>query len=294
MEMVPDRPAFDALGAPNESDTAEYEIGISTTDITAPEEDHLDALGNSESEHAEGYPDRITVPDELKDWAIPNPDYNPPVFTSEWVATTGVELGVSDPDDPNEVDFTQRPSFEGDYGFDEQGLPLNPKGRQGIAGRGDLAKHGPNQAADAVVESNGHILLIRRRSGDWAIPGGKIDTGERAADAAVRELREETGLDLYGYEGAVVYEGYVDDPRNTDNSWMETSARYFFVEDSTPAVQGADDAIQAKWFRAETIEELTQAIRTLDNLEPDQPALFASHEDILTRVFRLRAAKKAQ
>ena len=49
----------------------------------------------------------------------------------------------------------------------------------------------------AVVEG-GNILLIRRTRepyrGLWAIPGGKIEFGETAVDAVVRETREETGL----------------------------------------------------------------------------------------------------
>lgn len=42
------------------------------------------------------------------------------------------------------------------------------------------------------------ILLIRRgkppREGEWSLPGGRIEWGERAADAALRELEEETGV----------------------------------------------------------------------------------------------------
>jgi 8-oxo-dGTP diphosphatase len=45
---------------------------------------------------------------------------------------------------------------------------------------------------------DGHVLLIRRgnppRQGDWSIPGGKLEWGEKAIDAAIRELAEETGV----------------------------------------------------------------------------------------------------
>ena len=49
-----------------------------------------------------------------------------------------------------------------------------------------------------VVVSNpaGEVLLIRRSDNDnWAVPGGAIDLGESMVQAAVRETREETGID---------------------------------------------------------------------------------------------------
>lgn len=47
-----------------------------------------------------------------------------------------------------------------------------------------------------VANDAGDILLIRRSDNDnWALPGGAIDLGESAAQAAVRETKEETGID---------------------------------------------------------------------------------------------------
>ncbi|MBL8545492.1 MAG: NUDIX hydrolase [Hyphomonadaceae bacterium] len=55
----------------------------------------------------------------------------------------------------------------------------------------------PVAAAGVVCLRGGEVLLIRRgappREGEWSLPGGRIEFGERAADAALRELREETG-----------------------------------------------------------------------------------------------------
>jgi 8-oxo-dGTP pyrophosphatase MutT (NUDIX family) len=48
----------------------------------------------------------------------------------------------------------------------------------------------------AVTNDNGEILFIRRTDNDnWALPGGAIDLGESLAQAAVRETKEETGID---------------------------------------------------------------------------------------------------
>jgi len=61
----------------------------------------------------------------------------------------------------------------------------------------------------AVAVHDGALLLVRRRAGRpggglWAVPGGRVEPGERLADAVVRELAEETGLratcgDLVGF-----------------------------------------------------------------------------------------------
>lgn len=58
----------------------------------------------------------------------------------------------------------------------------------------------PALAADCVVfDPAGRLLLIRRKNppfqGQYALPGGFVDYGERMEDAALRELREETGIE---------------------------------------------------------------------------------------------------
>ncbi|MEV5277426.1 NUDIX domain-containing protein [Streptomyces sp. NPDC051994] len=53
-------------------------------------------------------------------------------------------------------------------------------------------------ASSAVVtDGQGRVLLQRRRDNDlWALPGGGMDMGDSLPGAAVREVREETGLDV--------------------------------------------------------------------------------------------------
>ena len=49
----------------------------------------------------------------------------------------------------------------------------------------------------AVVLSDHQVLLVKREDFEvWALPGGAIDPGESVSDAAIRETREETGLDV--------------------------------------------------------------------------------------------------
>jgi len=52
-------------------------------------------------------------------------------------------------------------------------------------------------AAVALLDSGGNILLLRRKDNDkWTMPGGTLDFGESLTDCAMREMREETGLQI--------------------------------------------------------------------------------------------------
>ena len=48
-----------------------------------------------------------------------------------------------------------------------------------------------------VVVAGDRVLLVRdAKDGDWEVPGGRIDRGDRSGEALDREVREETGLDV--------------------------------------------------------------------------------------------------
>jgi len=58
----------------------------------------------------------------------------------------------------------------------------------------------PRAAVGAVVVRGPEVLLVRRgrppKAGCWTLPGGKVEPGERARDAVVRELREECAIEV--------------------------------------------------------------------------------------------------
>ncbi|HUN78765.1 MAG TPA: NUDIX hydrolase, partial [Solirubrobacteraceae bacterium] len=99
------------------------------------------------------------------------------------------------------------------------------------------------------------LLLVQRRNppfaGSWALPGGFVDEGERVADAAPRELREETGLRIDSLELLGVYDTPGRDPRG----WT-VSAVYLARLDREVAVSGGDDAADARWFDTDALPEL--------------------------------------
>lgn len=65
---------------------------------------------------------------------------------------------------------------------------------------GHVAFLDPKLAAIALVSMDGKLVLVRRAIqpaiGRWSYPGGYVDRGEAVEDAAMREVKEETGLDV--------------------------------------------------------------------------------------------------
>jgi len=131
------------------------------------------------------------------------------------------------------------------------------------------------------------VSIQRKDSGDWAIPGGMIDPGELVSKTLQREFGEEAlnTLDMSDDEknqilklvatffqnGVEVYRGYVDDPRNTDNSWMETVAVNFHDENDETVglmkLNAGDDAAKVKWMDIDSKTQLyashTQLLKTV-------------------------------
>jgi ADP-ribose pyrophosphatase YjhB (NUDIX family) len=112
-----------------------------------------------------------------------------------------------------------------------------------------------------VVVSNdaGEILLIRRSdNGNWALPGGAIDLGESAAQAAVRETKEETGIDCE----IIGLVGIYTDPKHiilyTSNG--EARQEFSIVLTARP-VSGepttSDESTEVRWIVPSDVQALT-------------------------------------
>lgn len=120
---------------------------------------------------------------------------------------------------------------------------------------------GANEAVDVAVFCDRKLLVIERRKnpGQWALPGGFVDPGEWAADAASRELREETGLHLPAHEFSLWLSDRVYDPRQDLDRWVHTSLflAKFPVGGISPIVRAGDDALQARWATREEVGGFT-------------------------------------
>lgn len=105
----------------------------------------------------------------------------------------------------------------------------------------------PYPTVDVIVENDSGIVWIERRNEPrgWALPGGFVDTGESVERAAIREAREETGLDVELQHLLYVYSRPDRDPRQHNMSVVFTA-----TADGTP--RGGDDAETARRFDRES------------------------------------------
>jgi bifunctional NMN adenylyltransferase/nudix hydrolase len=110
---------------------------------------------------------------------------------------------------------------------------------------------------DNVVLHSGHILLVKRGAmpgmGLWALPGGHVDDHESAEQASLRELREETRIDVPNR----VLRASLTAPYRSTRGRTITNAFVYRLEAepkgsrrevSLPRVKGGDDAKKAQWF----------------------------------------------
>ena len=108
----------------------------------------------------------------------------------------------------------------------------------------------PAVTADCIVitkEAEPKVLLIQRGDqpfkGGWAFPGGFMNMDETTEQCAVRELEEETGLQLSKIQQIGAYSKVDRDPRG-----RTVTVAYLAVIDAPVAVTGQDDAAKAEWW----------------------------------------------
>lgn len=116
-----------------------------------------------------------------------------------------------------------------------------------------------------VRNDDGDVLLVRRLdTGDWELPGGRVDPGESAVDALVREVEEEAGLVVDASGVAGIY----TDPNHVVRSGTDGEVRQPFAicfhASARPGTPRPDlhETADARWW----------PVRDLDHL-PMQPAV---------------------
>lgn len=116
---------------------------------------------------------------------------------------------------------------------------------------------------DAVVIQSGHVLLVKRGAkpgeGQLALPGGFLNVNEKIQDAVIRELREETKIDVPEpvLRGSIAANEVFDDPNRSSRGRTITHAFLIKLVDRTylPKVKGSDDAAKAFWVPLGELKE---------------------------------------
>ncbi|MFM8302942.1 MAG: NUDIX hydrolase [Actinomycetota bacterium] len=117
--------------------------------------------------------------------------------------------------------------------------------------------HRPAVAVGAVALDRGRLLLVRRGhgpgAGRWSVPGGRVEPGETLHEAVVREVAEETGLEVV----VVRFLGYVERIGDDPAPYHYVILNFVVtVLDAGSGPVAGDDAAEARWVPVEDVAEL--------------------------------------
>ena len=123
----------------------------------------------------------------------------------------------------------------------------------------------PVTGVGAVLICKGKILLEKRKGepgrGKWSIPGGLVELGERIEETVIREVKEETGLDVESPELIDVVDNIsVDDDGRVRYHFVIVD---YFVKLKGGTLKAADDAEELRWVAFNQVEkyDLTKTFR---------------------------------
>jgi len=118
-----------------------------------------------------------------------------------------------------------------------------------------MAYKNPKLTVDGIIIKEQKILLVKRRNepfkGQWALPGGYVEYGEKVENAIVREITEETSLKVKIKHLVGVYSDPNRDPRGHSVTIV------FSIEILSGVLKSGDDASDAKFFNLDNLPNLS-------------------------------------
>jgi mutator protein MutT len=124
----------------------------------------------------------------------------------------------------------------------------------------------PLVGVGAVLVRDGEILLEKRKNepgkGKWSIPGGLVELGETVEQAVIREMKEETGLDVEKPEQVDVVDSITRDEKS-EIKYHFVIVDYF-LRLKGGELKASSDAEELRWVRLDELEhyDLTRTLRT--------------------------------
>ena len=117
----------------------------------------------------------------------------------------------------------------------------------------------PSVTVDSIIIKNNeqgkYILLIQRKhepcAGLWAIPGGFVDMDELLETAAIRELKEETSVEIDSLTQFYTFDALDRDPRG-----RTLSVVFYGIIGHNPTIKAQDDAQNVAWFPINNLPDL--------------------------------------
>jgi ADP-ribose pyrophosphatase len=244
-------------------------------------------------------PPRVYVEDAFVRWSAPWDAARGPYKPADFTTAVVTSASWADPVDcrlVRDVDWErrQKKAFRA-LDYDADGRPRNPIGRTGLRGRGSLAQWGPNFASDIVVTrwkpgATGILEVLANPhetiDGVYAMLGAMQrdedqKSGRRFAQRALDKLvdglmHEVSDVDRRQLEASfeehqgwrALDSGYVDDPRATDNAWVESTFHHLHLD---------KDMLASLHVRASLDVHLPLKWITLIEGEPELQTLLGNH-----------------
>ena len=111
----------------------------------------------------------------------------------------------------------------------------------------------PEVCVGAIAVRDECLLLVRRghgpAAGQWSVPGGRVEWGETLAAAVVREVAEETGLE-------VLCDGFADWVERIGEQHHYVIADFWVTVVSRQTPRAGDDAAEARWVPLAELDDL--------------------------------------
>ena len=118
----------------------------------------------------------------------------------------------------------------------------------------------PIVGVGAVIIEDDRVVLVRRAreplQGQWSIPGGVVESGETLRQAAIREAREETGLEIEIGELLEVFESIIPGAESgAGKSQYHYVVIDFLARRKSGELRSGGDALEAQWVKREQLPE---------------------------------------